>query len=69
MKTFNKKQMTIISNLSNKFGFDIVIIQPDSIACTIDNMIIPVDYLSREFKGTGIKMVLNIADRCFCLYV
>lgn len=69
MKKINKKQMTIISNLSNKFGFDIVIIQPDSIACTIDNMIIPVDYLQREFKGTGIEMVLNIADRCFCLYV
>ena len=69
MKAFNDSQLAIISDLSKKFGFDINLIQPNSIGGTTNEMILPVDYLSKELKGTKIKLSVNLPENCLCLYL
>lgn len=69
MKAFNKNQMSFISNLSSKFGFDINLIQPNSIGGTTNAMTLPIDYLQKELKGTKIKLSVNLPEKCLCLHL
>jgi len=67
--TLSSFQLGLINKLSSKFNFAICLVQPNAIGATTDSMIFPVDYLKKEIKGTGLKISVNEADKCFCIYI